>query len=252
LPFELRALAKANQTRVYSLLFDCAVSTLKCFGVNDKHLAAKLAMTTILHTHTRTLDYHPHVHIVIPGGGVANNRTRWREVKGKYLFNEFNLAAVFRGKLLFALEKSGLQLPKTPKKWVAHCKHVGRGLPALQYLSRYLYRGVISNNNLVSDDGILVTFRYKDSKTGQLKRRQLPGEDFLQLLLQHTLPKGFRRARDYGFLHGNAKRILTLVQLVLKVAVLTQTGRLRPKLICKICSGAMSVLNVDRDPYLSG
>ncbi len=129
LPRELRAMAKANKIMVYSALMKCAVSTLKTFGVNDKDLAAELAMIGILHTHTRTLDYHPHVHIVIPGGGVANARTRWREVKGKYLFNEFNLAAVFRGKLLCALEKSGLQLPKTPKKWVAHCKHVGRGVP---------------------------------------------------------------------------------------------------------------------------
>ncbi len=102
------------------------------------------------------------------------------------------------------------------------------------------------------DDGTLVTFRYKDSKTGHMKKRQLPGEDFLHLLLQHTLPKGFRRARDYGFLHGNAKRILTLVQLVLKVVVPDTTKKHRSTFICKICRGAMSVLSVDWEPYLSG
>ncbi len=252
LPRELRALAKANQTRVYSLMFDCAVSTLKDFGVNDKDLAAELGMAAILHTHTRRLDYHPHVHIVIPGGGIANKRTQWREVKGKYLFNEFNLATVFRGKLLHALEKSGLKLPKTPKKWVVHCNRVGRGLPALQYLSRYLYRGVISNKNIVSDDETFVTFRYKDSKTGRMKNRRMPGEDFIHLLLQHTLPKDFRRARDYGFLHGNAKRILKIVQWILQVIVPKPKEKQKPKFVCKICHGIMSVVRVEREPSPTG
>ena len=115
LPRELRALAKANKTLIYSLLFKCTVSTLMDFGLNDKALAAELAMIAVLHTHTRQLDFHPHVHIVVPGGGVAKKRTQWRVVMGKYLFNEFNLAAVFRGKLLSALGKSGLRLPPTPK-----------------------------------------------------------------------------------------------------------------------------------------
>ncbi len=217
--YELRALAKANQTLIYSLMFDCAVSTLKDLGLNDKNLAAELAMIAVLHIHTRRLDYHPHVHIVVPGGSVVKKRNQWRVVKGKYLFNEFNLAAVFRGKQFLALEKSGLQLPTTPRKWVASFKHVGRGFPALQYLSRYLYRGVISNQKIISDDGTFVTFQYKDSKTQTMKTRRLLGEDFILLLLQHTLPKGFRRARDYGFLHGNANELLKIVQWVLQVIV---------------------------------
>jgi len=83
-----------------------------------------------------------------------------------------------------------------------------QGENALQYLSRYLYRGVISNKNILRDDGETVTFQYRDSKTRKMKTRSLRGEDFMALVLQHTLPKGFRRARDYGFLHGNAKRLL--------------------------------------------
>jgi len=252
LPFELRALARANQTRFYSLLFDCAVSTLKDFGVNEKTFAAELAMTAVLHTHTRRLDYHPHVHIVVPGGGVAQKRTQWRVVKGTYLFNEFNLAAVFRGKLLFALGKSGLQLPPTPKKWVVDCRHAGRGLPTLQYLSRYLYRGVISNRNIVSDDGTFVTFRYKDSKTKTMKNRRLRGEDFIHLLLQHTLPRGFRRARDYGFLHGNAKGLLKIVQWVLQVIVAKPGEKPRPKFICVNCHGPMSIRGFESRLALTG
>ncbi len=177
-------------------MFQCAVSTLKDFGRNDKHLAAELAMTVVLHTHNRRLDYHPHVHVIIPGGGVNQRRNEWRKLQGKYLFNGFRLATVFRGRLLNAIQQSGLALPKTPKKWVVQCQSIGRGLPALQYLSRYLYRGVISNQNILSDDGDYVTFQYTDSQTKTLKTRRLRGEDFIALVLQHVLPKGFRRSRD--------------------------------------------------------
>lgn len=246
LPFELRALAKANQRAVYSLLFQCAVATLKAFGLNDKGLAAELAMTVVLHTHTRRLDYHPHVHCIVPGGGVNTRRNEWRKLKGKYLFNEFQLATVFRGKLLSGLQQAGLVHPKTPGQWVAQCERVGRGLPALQYLSRYLYRGVISNKRIVGDDGEWVTFEYKESKTGQIKTRRLRGEDFIALVLQHTLPKGFRRARDYGFLHGNAKRLLRSVQWILQVAVPALQTRQRPPFLCQHCQSPMAVVGYHR------
>jgi hypothetical protein len=170
LPFELRILAKAHQKALYNLLFQCAISTLKDFGLNDKTLNAELAMMAVLHIHTRRLDYHPHVHVVVPGGGVNQARNEWRKLKGDYLFNGFQLATVFRAKLLKAIDEAGLKPPVTPKKWVVQCQKVGTGLPAIQYLSRYLYRGVISNQNIIADDGTYVTFRYKDSETKTMKR----------------------------------------------------------------------------------
>jgi hypothetical protein len=205
-----------------------------------KAFASTLAMTAVLHTHSRRLEYHPHVHLVVPGGGLNKQRKQWSTINGKYLFNAQNLATVFRGKLLFALEHCGLRCSFTPIQWVAQCQHVGRGLPALKYLSRYLYRGVISNRNIVSDDGTFVTFRYKDSNTGALKTRQMRGEDFIHLVLQHTLPKGFRRARDYGFLHGNAKRILNLVHWLLKVHVAQPPATKRPGFMCPLCHPLMT------------
>jgi hypothetical protein len=248
LPFELRALAKANQKTIYSLLFQCAVSTLKDFGLNDKAFAAELAMTAVLHTHTRRLDYHPHVHVIVPGGGVNRRRNEWKKLKGQYLFNGFQLATVFRARLLKAICAAGLTPPITPKKWVVQCEKVGRGLPALKYLSRYLYRGVISNQNIIGDDGTYVTFQYKESKTGHMKTRRLRGEDFIALVLQHTLPKGFRRSRDYGFLHGNAKRLLKIVQWVLQVAIPILEPAQRPKFICQQCQSLMSIVGVTRKP----
>jgi hypothetical protein len=246
LPYELRALAKAKPKCLYALLFQCALSTLKDFGLNEKGLTAALAMTAVLHTHTRRLDYHPHVHVIVPGGGVNKARNEWRKVKGQYLFNGRKLAAVFRGRLLAAIAKAGLTSPLTPKQWVVQCQHVGHGLPALKYLSRYLYRGVISNHNIVSDDGTSVTFQYKDSATGLMMTRTLRGEDFIALILQHTLPRGFRRARDYGFLHGNAKRLLRIVQWALQVLMPTPAPRQRPKFICTRCRSPMAIIDIQR------
>lgn len=242
LPRELRALAKAHQKIVYSLLFQCAVSTLTTFGLNDPRLAAELAMTGVLHTHTRRLDYHPHVHMIVPAGGIHSGRKEWRKIKGGYLFNGFKLAAAFRGCLLRAIEQAGLRPPPTPKKWVVQCQRVGRGLPALKYLSRYLYRGVISNQNIIDDNGDYVTFCYKESSSGKTKTRRLRGEEFMALVLQHTLPKGFRRARDYGFLHGNAKRKLKIVQWVLKVTIAAPKKIERPTFTCKRCGVPMSIV----------
>ncbi len=246
LPCELRTLAKANPKVIYALMFQCAVSTLKDFGQNDKSFAAELAMMAVLHTHSRRLNYHPHVHIVVPGGGVNKRRNEWRKIKGKYLFNGFQLATVFRARLLKAILQSGLKAPKTPKEWVVQCQSVGKGLPALKYLSRYLYRGVISNQNIITDDGTYVTFQYKDSDTGTIKTRRLRGEDFIALVIQHTLPKGFRRARDYGFLHGNAKQLLKRVQWLLQVIIPIIDIAKRPRFICKQCRSPMSVVGVTR------
>jgi hypothetical protein len=104
-----RFLAWDNQTVVYNLLFTCASSTLKDFGLNPKNLGATIGMTAVLHTHNRRLDYHPHIHVVVPGGGVDKTKKQWKKKKSKYLFNEFALAKVFRARFLEASDKAGLE-----------------------------------------------------------------------------------------------------------------------------------------------
>jgi len=125
---------------------------------------------------------------------------------------------------------------------VVHCKDVGQGQPALKYLSRYLYRGVISEKNIVNNRDGKVTFRYIDSKTGETKYRTLPGEQFLWLLLQHVLPKGLRRVRDYGFLHGRDKQLLARVQLLLQVMIEVAVPRPRPAFRCSHCQTPMQII----------
>ncbi len=253
LPYQLRTLAWDNPTCLYNLLFTCATTTLKDFGLNPDNLGAALAMTAILHTHTRRLDYHPHVHLIVPGGGVDKARKQWKKLKGNYLFNEFALAKVFRARFLAAMKENKLPFPtKLPEKWVVDCKAVGTGQPALKYLSRYLYRGVISERNIIANHNGTVTFQYTDSQTGNRQTRSLKGEDFLWLVLQHVLPKGFRRARDYGFLHGNAKKLLALVQLVLHVIIEAQSPRPRPIFTCPKRQSPMQILGFCPPFELSG
>ena len=134
-----------------------------------------------------------------------------------------------------------------PKKWVVHCDHMGTGAPALKYLARYLYRGVIGEKNIVANANGEVTFRYRDSATRAMQKRTLKGEEFLRLLIQHVLPNGFRRLREYGFLHGNAKKIRMLVQLVLHVVIRPQPPRPRPVFACPHCDQAMRIVPFRND-----
>ena len=253
LPFELRSLAWHHQREIYSIFFSCVASTLKDFGLNPKNLGAQIGMTMVLHTHNRRLDFHPHIHVVIPGGGIIIKRRQWKKKKGKYLFNQNAMAKVFRARFLALLNEAKLSIPQNvPVKWVVDCSHVGQGITALKYLSRYLYRGVISEKNIISNKNGKVTFKYIESKTRKIQYRTLKGEDFLYLIMQHVLPKGFRRARDYGFLHGNAKKLLFLVQLVLHVALKQVKHRPRPVFKCPCCKSPMIILGLCSSSLLSG
>jgi len=253
LPYELRSLSWHHQKVVYSILFTCAASTLKDFGLNPKNLGAEIGMSMVLHTHNRKLDYHLHIHVVLPGGGVDKRSRQWKAKKGKYLFNENAMAKVFRARFLQAVTEAGLPIPNgAPKKWVVDCSYVGKGITALKYLSRYLYRGVISERNIVSNQNGQVTFKYIESSSKKTRYRTLDGEDFLHLIMQHVLPKGFRRVRDYGFLHGNAKRLLHLVQLILHVVIAIIEKRPRPVFRCSRCHTAMVILGFRRPAWESG
>lgn len=150
---------------------------------------------------------------MIPAGAIDSKRHLWRENNTGFLFSHKALATVFRARMLKALSEAGL-LPKrkTLAHWVVDCRCVGSEVSALKYLSRYLYRGVISEKQLLKDEGRQVTFSYPEGGTGKRCARTVDGVQFVWLLIQHPLPKGFRRVRDFGFLHGKAKRKRLLVR----------------------------------------
>ena len=249
LPAEFRAIAAAHADVVLDLVMRVAWETVHTFSHNDRQLQGTPGAIAVLHTHSRRLDFHPHVHLVVPAAAVDAEKQRWRRKrrgkKGSYLFNEKAMAKVFRARMLAAIEVAGIALPaRYPQKWVAHCKSVGSGDKALVYLGRYLYRGVIREDDILACADGRVTFRYRHAESGKLEKRSLAGADFLWLILQHVLPKGFRRARNFGFLHANCKRLIGLLHLLLKF----DPGRFapprkdRPPMLCSCCGAVMAII----------
>jgi len=258
LPAELRPLAWANQRVMYDLIMQSAWDTVRTFSQNDKKLQGIPGAVAVLHTHSRPLDFHPHVHLVMPAAAIGNKRKLWRTKKAKYLFNHKALAIVFRAKMLDGIKQAGLSLAgqyqgRYPEKWVVDCKNVGTGEKALVYLGRYLYRGVIREKDILACENGQVTFRYQNSKTKKIERKTVGGVAFLRLILQHVLPKGFRHARNFGFLHPNSKRLIQLVQLLLKRVpnpILAEPKK-RPALRCPCCGGEMKIVRTRIKPVFA-
>jgi hypothetical protein len=260
LPFELRVIAKSQPEQLYQAMFSVAASVLKDFALNSPKLAGNIGFTGVLHTHSRRRDLHPHIHFIIPAGSFNKTQQHWKKNKGKYLFNAFNLAKVWRARLLeYLAQQPTVILPiSIPKKWVVDCQHVGKGLPALQYLSRYLYRGVLPDKNIKSDIDGQVSFEYLDSQTKTNKVRTLPATEFLWLVLQHVLPKGLRRVRDYGLLRGNAKKLRLQIQLMLAIAgaqfqvtespIITEIKRRLATRNCPCCQQPMRFIGIHKRP----
>lgn len=253
-PAQLRALFWSQQRSCYDLLLKTAWQTVDSFARRDPQLKGVTGAHAVPHTHSRRLDFHPHVHWIVPAGAIhqqqsapvqAGGQRTWQWKERGYLFPAANLAKVFRAKGLDGMRRAGLHVQATlPKDWVVHCKSVGSGNKALVYLGRYLYRGVLPEKDILSDRDGLITFRIRDN-SGAVLIQSLPGAEFLWMLLRHVLPKRFRRARDYGLLHGNSQKLLQMVQLLLRV-VLPVTWQLQPKppILCPHCGGVMAIIAV--------
>ena len=257
LPAELRPLARAYPRDIYDLLLRCSWQTVRTFSLNDKALHGTPGAIAVLHTHSRRLDYHPHVHLVMPAAALDGEHRQWRTKrpskpgKGGYLFNHKALAKVFRAKMLAAIEDAGLRLPgRHPQHWVVDCKCVGSGAPALIYLGRYLYRGVIREDDILACADAQVTFRYRNAQTGRIERRTVPGAQFLWLVLQHVLPSGLRRARNFGFLHPNCKRLIALLHVLLKFDPARASDWLkgRAPILCTCCGAVMKIVRTRIPP----
>ena len=259
LPAEFRSLARNYQRILYTQMIQCSWDTIDTFSNNDKQLKGTPGAISVLHTHSRRLDFHPHVHMIVPAAAINKKHRLWRtKASGKkgnnetaYLFNHTALAKVFRGKLLAAINHAKLTLPKAyPEEWVVDCKAVGSGDKALIYLGRYLYRGVIREKDILSIKEGNVTFRYQNSSTKQFETRTESGANFLWLLLQHVLPKGFRRARNFGFLHPNSKRLIQVIQLRFNIDINRSLRYLkkRPQWRCPCCGSRMVILETRLPP----
>ena len=245
LPSELRDLAWQNKAVVYGLLMKAAAETTLAIAADPKRLGAKIGITAVLHTWGSAMMHHPHVHMIVPGGGLSPDGERWVSARPDFLVHVNVLARLFRGKLLAMLmdaHKDGrLQLfnalagladkqafkrflaPLRHIRWVVHCKEpFGGPEQGLRYLSRYTHRVAISNRRLLSADDGAIAFRYKDYRVDGLARwktMRLDPHEFIRRFLIHVLPKGFHRIRHYGlFANGNRAESLARARELLAVA----------------------------------
>jgi hypothetical protein len=203
LPAQLRPLARSHPNKIYGLLMKAAADALQLLARDPSFLGARLGALAVLHTWTRAMLFHPHVHMLVTAGGLSQDRESWTDPKHPlFLVPDPALSAIFRAKFCAGLQRAGL-LRFVPSKvwkirWVVHSQHAGRGDKVLDYLGRYVFRIAIANSRLVSLRNGIVRFRYRDNKTQLIRHVMLPATDFIHRFLQHVLPKGATKIRYYG------------------------------------------------------
>ena len=221
LPCELRPVARSNQKVVYNQLFKSSVAALQKLAKDPWFVGGDIGMMGGLHTWKRDMGYHPHVHFIVPGGGLSPDRSQWLPSGTDFFIPVEALSPIFRAKFRDALKKTDLfdAVPAQvwQKDWVVHCKSVGNGEKALKYLAPYIYRVAITNNRIEKLENGQVTFRFKNSSTDQWETKTIPVFDFMHRFLQHVLPKGFMKIRYYGLMAPTRKNLLAVALYLLGV-----------------------------------
>jgi hypothetical protein len=222
-PQSLRMLVRANQNACYKALFDCGSQTIIELASGKRFIGSdRLGFFGALHTWGRDFTtYNPHVHFVVPGGGVSADGSKWMACPENFLLPEKAASSVFPGKFRDAMREAGLEQEFKATdakawlgKWTVDVEPVGNGEAALKYLAPYVYRVAISNNRIESVDETGVRFRYTPSGTKVSKQRTVTGQVFLSGFLQHTLPTRFHRIRYYGWASQNCKLKFRWLQML--------------------------------------
>ena len=255
LPQELREIVRSNQSKLYSILMQAASEMIMKLALDPKHVGGKLSILALLHTWTRAMEFHPHVHMLVPAGGLDKDGN-WRTTRKKWLVPVKALSKLFRARFMKLAKKTlpDENFPKEvwEKEWVVYCKpSLTNSKKVLRYLGRYVHRIAITNSRIESMDNGQVTFRYQESATGKVKKMTLPGKEFLRRYLQHVLPQGFHKVRYYGLLSPANRVILKRLQLLLaprrKITpddIKEVAGKPVNKHLCPCCSeGVMVVID---------
>ncbi len=230
LPKEIAAIALQNKKIVYDILFRTATETLQQVAIQEKHLGAGIGILAVLHTWGQALEHHPHVHCIVPGGGIAPNQERWVSCRSGFFLPVRILSRLFRGKFLHhlrrtyenqqltfhgriqSLESAAVFLdylePLHRKEWVVYAKPpFGGPSQVLKYLARYTHRVAIANSRLTGMSDGKVSFLWKDYRHGcKRKVMTLTAVEFIRRFLLHVLPKSFVRIRYYGFLANRCRK----------------------------------------------
>ncbi|MEZ4867936.1 MAG: IS91 family transposase [Caldilineaceae bacterium] len=219
LPEELRPVAFGHQQTVYNLLFRAAAEALQALAADPRFVGGQIGMVGVLHTWTRDLRFHPHVHFLVPAGDLDFVNDRWLPVHNHFFVRVEPLAILFCAKFRDGLKQAGLysQAPANSwrQPWVVHSKPVGYGARAVEYLADYVFRVGISNSRIVNLENDAVIFWYQENKTKRHVYVTLPVFQFMRRFLQHVLPQGFVKVRYYGFYAAGQRHRLALARELL-------------------------------------
>ncbi|ASR51211.1 IS91 family transposase [Blastomonas fulva] len=280
LPAQVSAIAFHNKALLYDLLFKAASQTMLTIAADPRHLGARIGITAVLHTWGSALTHHPHVHMIVPGGGIARDGERWISARPAFLLPVRVLGALFRrlfltrlialhdagklgffGSLAHLAERRAFLRHLSPvrrKRWVVYAKPPFAGPEAvLAYLARYTHRVAISNSRILRFDSEGVTFRYKDYRRNGAQRQQdmtLGADEFIRRFLLHNLPRGFHRIRHYGLLAGatrkahleHARRLLAVAPPAIDDTAVDPPDHRPP---CPCCGGSMVIIETFERRY---
>lgn len=258
LPDTLRGVTRSHQRISYGAMFKASSHAIKKLSPDKKYMGGDLpGFFGVLHTWGRQLQYHPHIHYIVPGGAFFKKDGLWH--KGDYIPPKA-LAKIFKAKFLKLMKKNGLlnQVPfeARQKDWNVNCKSVGTGIESIKYLAPYVFKVAISNTRIVKVEDRIVYYRYKKSKGNRWRTGQLDVIEFIRRFLQQVLPSGFMKVRYYGFLHPGCSISLEQIRMAIELSLGEKTVTVKLTItkyvpICPDCGGELayvcSVL-----PYMFG
>lgn len=258
MPEQIRAFSRSNQGAVYSAMFKAASGAIKKLAKDPRHIGADLTgFTGVLHTWGRLLQYHPHIHFIVPGGGLSADRSKWMPAKNAFYLPVRALSKIFRAKFKHEMAQCSLLCQINPevwkRQWNVNCQPVGNAEASLKYLAPYVFRVALSNSRIISFDESTVTFSYKKQGSRRSRKTTIDVFEFIRRFLQHVLPSGFMKVRHYGFMSGNCRISLNRLRLFILACVQPMhcdlstlvprkepAARQKPK--CKDCGGNLLYL----------
>lgn len=264
-PAEFRRFMRSHPRECYKAIFEAAKQALMILAKNPKYIGSdQIGMTGVLHTWGRDLNYHPHVHFIVPGGAISQSGTEWLSSGVNYFVPVLALSKLYRGKYKALMNRCGL-LDRIDdevwrKGWNVNCQAVGDGRDSLRYLAPYVFRVAIGNHRIkrvqCHDDGTgTVTFTFKPSGERRYRKMSVTAEEFIRRFLQHVLPTGLVKVRHFGFMHKRSKfnrtwlaMLVTVTLNMIYVLVVTPSMTMpKHRMSCRECGGELLYLGYVKD-----
>lgn len=249
-PQQLRRFIRSNQRHGYSAMFKASSDTLKKLATDEKYIGGDLpGFFGVLHTWVRHLQYHPHIHYIVPGGALSKDDGKWHPSRIDFYLPIKAMSKIFKAKFRDEMKKSGLY-PKIPsdvwnQTWNINCQAVNSSEQSVKYLAPYVFKVAISDSRIVKVEDRKVFFNYKKNRSCRWRTMSLDVMEFLRRFLQHVLPTGFMKIRYYGFLNPNCSvsldKISTLIQLTFGFQIVTPKTKIEPIQLptCPHCKGKL-------------